>query len=229
MVTLTAYVIGLSRIVLIFALSSICYAADLQIRFIGNEAFEITDGKITLLTDFPYRSGYSGYMEYDFHSIRPKGKALCLITHGHADHFELSLFQKTECAVFAPKDVLAKVEPSSVSSRQHEFGFGDMQIQALETPHAKIGHYSYLVSWKGKRFYFTGDTESPDTLLRMKNLDVAFVTPWLLSGLREQGKEVDAKRIVIYHQSPAEKVELCKNCTMMKQGQIFTLSGFLKQ
>jgi hypothetical protein len=35
-------------------------AAGLEIRFIGNMAFSITDGKTTLLTDFPYRSGAFG-------------------------------------------------------------------------------------------------------------------------------------------------------------------------
>ena len=37
----------------------------LSARFIGNAAFEITDGEFTLLTDFPYQSGAFGYMTYD--------------------------------------------------------------------------------------------------------------------------------------------------------------------
>ena len=36
-----------------------------EIEFIGNAAFRITDGTTTLLTDFPYRSGASGYMSYE--------------------------------------------------------------------------------------------------------------------------------------------------------------------
>ena len=34
-------------------------ARPLTATFIGNEAWHITDGEYTLLTDFPYQSGYS--------------------------------------------------------------------------------------------------------------------------------------------------------------------------
>jgi hypothetical protein len=33
----------------------------------------------------------------------------------------------------------------------------------------------------------------------MRGLDVAFVSPWLLSGAAKQGKRVDAGKIVVYH------------------------------
>jgi hypothetical protein len=56
----------------------------LTATFIGNMAFAVTDGTTTLYTDFPYESGYSGYMTYDFDAV-PKAKdSLCLITHGTA-------------------------------------------------------------------------------------------------------------------------------------------------
>jgi hypothetical protein len=41
-------------------------ANKLHFKFIGNQAFLITDGNTTLLTDFPYTSGAFGYMTYDF-------------------------------------------------------------------------------------------------------------------------------------------------------------------
>ena len=39
-------------------------AAELRARFIGNMAFQLSDGRATLRTDFPYESGYSGYMTW---------------------------------------------------------------------------------------------------------------------------------------------------------------------
>jgi hypothetical protein len=37
----------------------------LDARFIGNMAVAVTDGTTTLMSDFPYQSGYSRYMTYD--------------------------------------------------------------------------------------------------------------------------------------------------------------------
>ena len=42
----------------------------LEIRFIGNAAFELTDGRTTLLVDFPYESGTGGFMAYDSGAVR---------------------------------------------------------------------------------------------------------------------------------------------------------------
>lgn len=35
-------------------------AGELKFTFIGNMAFHVTDGKTTLVSDFPYRSGAFG-------------------------------------------------------------------------------------------------------------------------------------------------------------------------
>ncbi|MGH9749174.1 MAG: hypothetical protein ACRD5D_07975 [Candidatus Polarisedimenticolia bacterium] len=131
-------------------------AAPLELRFIGNQAFEITDGQLTLLTDVPYQSGYSGYMTYDEGSVRPRGRVLSLITHRHPDHFE-------------------------------------------------PGPFLNLVEWAGTRLYFVGDTEDPGELLRAKDLDFAFVTPWLWRTVRNRKATVDARRIVIYHHTAEER------------------------
>ena len=61
---------------------------SLTATFIGNMAFADHGRRTTLYTDFPYESGYSGYMTYDFGAV-PKAKdSLCLITHRHRDHFD---------------------------------------------------------------------------------------------------------------------------------------------
>jgi glyoxylase-like metal-dependent hydrolase (beta-lactamase superfamily II) len=190
---------------------------NLGIQFIGNEAVLITDGKTTLLSDYPYQSGYSIYMEYDAAKVRPVGDVLCLITHGHGDHFEPALFQKTNWKIIAPDDVASKLDPSRVVGSGLTRTFKDIKIEAIKTPHARIGHYSYLVSWHGKRFYFTGDTESIDALIAAKDLDVAFVSPWLLDAVLSSGKKIDAEIILIYHQATNEKTPTCDRCKVLKQ------------
>jgi hypothetical protein len=61
---------------------------SLAARFIGNMAWAITDGSLTLMTDFPYDSGaVRGYLTYDASEIRSAtAETLSLITHRHGDH-----------------------------------------------------------------------------------------------------------------------------------------------
>ena len=195
--------------------------APLTLTFIGNEAVQITDGSTTLVSDFPYRSGYSGYMTYDFGTVAPPGKVLCLITHRHPDHFEPSLLAKTSWQVMAPGEPLGPVEsPRALPLGQ---SFGPIQIEPQRTPHARLEHYSYRVTWGGRRFYFVGDTESPDALLDERGLDIAFVTPWLYRAAVRTGRTIDAKKIVIYHQQSGEQVPTCDRCVALRQGETMTI------
>lgn len=193
----------------------------LDARFIGNMAVAITDGKTTLMSDFPYRSGYSRYMTYDPAEIRSATAAtLSLITHRHPDHWEPSIFEKTNWSVAGPDDVVAGIAASRVVALKPSATFGAAQIEPIQTPHAGIGHYSYVVTWHGRRLYFSGDTESPDHLIRLGNLDVAFVSPWLLRAVLKAGGRIDAKQVVVYHHMPGETVPQCAaGCTLPRQGQ----------
>ncbi len=193
----------------------------LDARFIGNMAFAITDGSVTVMTDFPYESGYSRYMEYAPGEIRSSTPTtLALITHRHRDHWEPALFAKTNWKVAGPDDVVASVAAHRVVPLQSTTSFGLVQIERLETPHAQIDHYSYIITWHGKRLYFTGDTESLEALLAAKNLDVAFISPWVYRSAVRRGAVLDAKRIVVYHHSTGEQVPECRDgCEVPKQGE----------
>lgn len=125
----------------------------LEARFIGNMSYAISDGTTTLMTDFPYQSGYSRYMTYDPAQIRSATEAtLSLITHRHLDHFDRGLFDATGWHVAGPADVIAGLDQSSVVPLADGRGtFGPISIEAIEAPHASIGHYSYIVTWHGRR------------------------------------------------------------------------------
>lgn len=196
---------------------------ELQARFIGNMAWSITDGTFTLMSDFPYDSGaVSGYMTYDAATeLRsPTRDTLSLITHRHGDHWSPSLFPKTGWMVVGPRDVTAAMPQDRVVAVSPRFPYGPLRIDAIETPHANIGHYSYVVEWHGRRLYFSGDTESPDHLIALKGLDVAFVSPWLYGAVVKRGARVDATRVVIYHHQPGEAVPHCQaGCYLPRQGE----------
>ena len=211
----------------LLALTSISAAepGSLSFRFIGNMAYAISDGKTTLYTDFPYQSGYADYMTYDFEAVPKTTGSLCLITHGHLDHFDPSLFPRMDCALIAPADVVAKVKTDRAIPFAPLMTYRDIRIEAVETPHAGIGHSSYLVTWNGLRLYFTGDTESTERLLAMKNLDAALVSPWLLNAVAEQKARIDSRNVIVYHQRPTGTVPDIQKRRLPKQGETFTLEG----
>ena len=210
------------------ALGSIWQRPVLEARFIGNMAFAITDGAFTLMSDFPYQSGYSRYMEYAAENIRSSTPVtLSLITHRHGDHWEPALFTKnTDWRVAGPNDVIAsapahRVVPLSEAKTM----FGPIEIERIETPHANIGHYSYVVTWHGKRLYFSGDTESSASLRAATNLDVAFVSPWVYRAIVKNNHAVDARRIVIYHHEAGESIAECRDrCSVPQQGDTIAIN-----
>ena len=197
---------------------------EVRIRFIGNAAFEISDGTTTLLTDFPYHSGAFGYMKYHTHDVRPTGRVVCLVTHGHDDHFDLQAFAATGWGLIGPSDVTRLVDPSRVLDAG--LPIGAVQVRAIPTDHAGVGHNSYRVTWGNRTFYFTGDTETADELLATgETFDVLFVTPWLLADLKRRGVEPPGTSVIVHHHRPGEKLPPCPSCRVPVQGDVLKLSA----
>lgn len=189
-------------------------------------AIEITDGAVTLISDFPYQVGYAGASGYDRAAETKASRipTLALITHRHLDHWEPRIFAGTNWKVFGPSDVTSGVPADRVLPARARVTFGPVQIEPIETPHHNIGHYSYIVTWHGKRLYFSGDTESTDSLREAKNIDVAFVSPWMHRWMYRRGHRADARRIVIYHHEPGQQVEGCEaKCSVPRPGDRIAL------
>jgi L-ascorbate metabolism protein UlaG (beta-lactamase superfamily) len=195
-------------------------APTLRARFIGQMAFSITDGTVTLVSDFPYQVGYAGAPPFADRELQASTQpTLALITHRHLDHWEPALFARTNWRVIAPTDAMERIKSDRVVALDRYGTFGPITIEAIVTPHHDLAHYSYIVTWHGKRLYFSGDTESPDSLLGAKTLDVAFVSAWQLQAAQRRGGRIDAKRIVIYHHQAGEQVPGCTgNCVVPRQG-----------
>lgn len=194
-------------------------AGTIEVQFIGNMAFHISDGKTSLLSDFPYFSGAFGYMKYDMDSVKVHTDSLSLITHAHTDHWDWKLFAETNYSLIGPKSMTKRVKSKKVISFAKTMSYRDMTIEAFETPHKfSPEHYSYLVTWHGKRFYFPGDTETPAHMLQMKDIDVMFISPWLIRTIERQDLVLDTEILIVYHQKIGEEIPPFQDYLRMKQG-----------
>jgi hypothetical protein len=195
---------------------------SLEFRFIGNAAVAMSDGRQTIVTDFPYQSGYSGYMTFEA-SAAPTGNVTSLITHAHRDHFDSDAFLRTNWRIVGGQSVTARVPAERIIPLAQPTTVGDARITPIATPHARIEHHSYLVRWGGRTAYYVGDTEDPDELIKQRGLDVAFVTPWLLRTIETRRLKIDARSIVVYHHQAGESVPRCERCTTPQQNSVFRL------
>jgi L-ascorbate metabolism protein UlaG (beta-lactamase superfamily)/pimeloyl-ACP methyl ester carboxylesterase len=199
----------------------------LTVTLVGNAAVRLSNGTLTLFTDFPYRSGAFRYMTYSPSQIPAEGNVATIITHRHDDHVEVKTLQGLAWRVIGPKEVTRDLAPASVVLANAASTIDpDLKVEAIPTPHAKIEHYSYVVEWHGRRFYFSGDTEDPASVLNQKGLDFAFVTPWVFEAVRSRGARIDAARVVIYHHFTAERVAGCVTpCEVPVQGAQWSIPG----
>ncbi len=195
----------------------------LSITFIGNAAFQLTDGETTLVTDLPYQSGAFRYMTYDLGTVRPEGRVVSVITHRHDDHFDPGLFLQQDWQIVGPEEVTESFSVNRVIDLAPEIVVDRFTIRPLRTPHRDTEHYSYLIIWGGRRLYFTGDTEDPVALLAMEPLDVAFVTAWLMCAVAERGAQVPANQVVLHHQFPNARPPTCADHIALRQAEQFHL------
>jgi L-ascorbate metabolism protein UlaG (beta-lactamase superfamily) len=198
--------------------------AGLQATFIGNAAVAISDGRTTVVSDFPYESGAFGYMTYARDAVTLAGDVVLMISHAHADHWLGTAQRPPSWRVVGPANVTAALPSESVLPPGSASPSPDVRIVPLETSHAGIEHYSYRVEWGDLRLHFTGDTEDAATLIAERDLDVAFVTPWLLREVLRRGARVPAARVVVYHHTAAERVPECDGpCRLPRQGDRWTI------
>ena len=192
--------------ILVF-LSHLSYSQsnEINIEFMGNCGLYLTDGKTNIYTDFPYKSGAHGYMEFgeaELDSI--KENSIFIFTHKHSDHFSKKNLKK----VMKEKGG-AQYGVSNVSDlKQLEDTIDEFKIEAFKTQHKVFGisfrHYSYLITWHGKKIFLSGDTTNPETIGKLEDIDLAFVPYWILLNAKEQEITIDAKMFGVYHLYPEQ-------------------------
>jgi len=196
---------------------------EIKIKFIGNCGLYLTDGNSNLYIDFPYKSGAHKYMEYDKAEIDSiKDNAVFIFTHRHADHYSNTRLKKLDGQKFDPWSIpeLEKLGET----------IPDFDIKAFKTKHKVFGvsfkHYSYLITWHGKKIYLSGDTGDLEDVGKIKDIDWAFVNPWLYMNALREKVTIDAKKFAMYHLYPNQKIdgEVPANLLILKnQGEVIAI------
>ncbi|GAA0749858.1 MBL fold metallo-hydrolase [Gaetbulibacter jejuensis] len=204
---------------------------EINIEFIGNCGLYMTDGLTNIYTDFPYKSGAHNYMEFDESELDSvKENSIFIFTHKHSDHYSKKNLKKIIKEKGGEQFGVSNISDLEKLNNT----INDFEIKAFKTEHKVFGvsfkHYSFLISWHGKRIYLSGDTTNPETMGKVKNIDWAFVPYWILNNAKEQGISIDVKMYFIYHlypeQIPSAKAQLKEVENMhplTDQGEILTL------
>jgi L-ascorbate metabolism protein UlaG (beta-lactamase superfamily) len=112
-----------------------------------------------------------------------------LITDIHGDHMAPAVVDKLKTpgtVILAPKAVAQTVPGCTVISNGETRTLGDFTVEALPmynlkpaangtVMHEKGRGNGYVLTYGGKRFYFSGDTEGTPEMRALRNIDVAFV------------------------------------------------------
>lgn len=192
---------------------------EIKVKFIGNCGLYMTDGNLNIYVDFPYKSGAHNYMEYDKSEIDSiKENPIFIFTHKHSDHYSKKLLKKLNGKKYTPRNVS---ELNELNDTVNEFS-----TQVFKTKHRfSFKHYSYLITWHNKKIFISGDTESADTIIEIKDMDWAFIPAWLVSKIQQTGKSLDAKKIGIYHIGPGDDINITGENVIMfkKQGEVISI------
>lgn len=197
---------------------------ELTVTFIGNMGVHVTDGRVAILTDFPY-DAQGRFMPWSAEHVPAMGRrTLCVITHSHRDHFARELAPRFCGQLLGPKDAVEGTGVDTVALSS-EVRWNGVTIRPVATPHANLEHYSYVIEWHGVRLFFTGDTEDSRELLAAGALDAAFVSPWLLQALQKRGVRLDARRIVTYHHDAVDAVPDFQGRRVPARGEVLTIAS----
>ena len=154
-------------------------AGTLQLTPIQHASLVIQAGGKVLYID-PAQGSYDGLPQADY----------ILITDIHGDHLApqvLNKLKKGDTVIVAPKAVASQVGGAKVVSNGEKTTLGPFAVEAIpmynltrgpsagQLYHDKGRGNGYIVTYGGKRFYFSGDTEAIPEMKTLKNIDVAFV------------------------------------------------------
>lgn len=158
------------------------------------------------------------FSEDDHVSGKPQGDFI-LITDIHADHLDekaLEIVKKKDAVVMGPQAVADKLAGTQVIANGEKKTLGPFEVEAIPMYNLKNGPEAgklfhdkgrgngYVVTFGGKRIYFSGDTECIPEMKALKDIEVAFVCmnlPYTMTPL-EAGECVAAfkpKTLVPYH------------------------------
>jgi L-ascorbate metabolism protein UlaG (beta-lactamase superfamily) len=157
-------------------------AGPVKITPVYHASLEIEAGGKVIIVDPAKPAVFTGLPQAD----------LILITDIHGDHLDPDLIKaesKAGTEIIAPAAVAKTVTAAKVIGNGEKTTWGAWTIEAIPmyntTPsrgpapgklfHDKGRGNGYVLTYGGKRFYFSGDTEGIPEMRALKNIDVAFI------------------------------------------------------
>lgn len=184
-------------------------AGDVKITPLNHASTLIEAGGKTIYLDPAKPAKFSGLGKAD----------LILITDIHGDHMDpesIAAIRHTGTEILAPPAVVATVTTAKPIANGETKHWGDWTIEAIPAYnlvrgpapgkfyHDKGRGNGYVLTYGGKRFYFSGDTEGVPEMRALKNIDVAFVCmnlPYTMppEEAAEAVKAFHPKVVIPYH------------------------------
>ncbi len=146
---------------------------------------------------------------------------LILITHDHGDHVDhdqtsIKAISKEGTEIWAPEAVKEFVPQATLVSNGDTKKWDKWTIEAIPSYnmvrgpkegqffHPKGRGNAYVLTYGGKRFFISGDTEATPEMKALKNIDVAFVCinlPYTMTPdeAADAVKEMHPKVVIPYH------------------------------
>ena len=123
---------------------------------------------------------------------------LILVTHIHQDHFDpdsIAQLSRPGTEVIAPPTVVEQLSSAHAMTNAQSRDWNGWKIEAVAAYNLKRGPSAgefyhprgrdngYVLTFGGKRIYFSADTEGTPEMRALKNIDLAFVCmnlPWTM-------------------------------------------------
>src|ERR1700688_2260534 len=157
-------------------------AGPVKITPVYHASLEIEAGGKIIIVDPDKPASFAGLPQAD----------LILITDIHGDHMDPDLIKaesKAGTEIIAPAAVAKTVTTAKVIGNGEKTTWGDWTIEAIpmynttasrgpapgKLFHDKGRGNGYVLTYGGKRFYLSGDTEGIPEMRALKNIDVAFI------------------------------------------------------
>lgn len=151
---------------------------DVRYFAVHHASFVISTGRQTIFVD-PTGSAeqYANFRKPD----------IILITHEHPDHFDKELIEKLKSEstiIIAPAIITSALNYGRTIRNGETYSDKKIKIEAIPmynmTPdrlkyHKKGIGNGYVLTLNNRRIYISGDTEDIPEMLRLKNIDDAFV------------------------------------------------------
>lgn len=186
--------LAMKKVALLFALNALLFAqgtrqtdeiataaGPVRITPIYHASLMLEGGGKVIHVDPWERGNYDGLPKAD----------LILITHGHGDHLDprmIARLKKESTIIAGPESVEQKLSGVSVIRVGQEKTLDKWSVLAVPAYNIKRGPseggvyhtkglgVGYVLTFGGKRFYISGDTEGIPEMKALKNIDVAFVS-----------------------------------------------------